>query len=82
MLKEKLRLLKERLKWWNMNIFWKYDLVGEEGVRITNEGDEVVDNVIGGELDLGVVEDDRKRRVCSDFWLNNKIKEIMLIQKS
>lgn len=48
-LKENLRLLKERLKWWNLNIFGKYDLAVDEGVCVINKGDEMVDNDDGGE---------------------------------
>lgn len=43
-LKEKLRLLKERLKWWNVNIFGKYDLAGDKAVCIMSEGDKMVDD--------------------------------------
>ncbi|XP_058775615.1 uncharacterized protein LOC131649887 [Vicia villosa] len=81
-LKEKLKILKESLKWWNLNVFGKYDLAVEEGVRVMNEGDEMVDDVDRGEDSLGEDEVRRKRRACSDFWFHLKIKENMLIQKS
>ncbi|XP_058786822.1 uncharacterized protein LOC131661328 [Vicia villosa] len=78
-LKEKLRILKDKLRWWNINVFGRFDLAVEENVRILNEGD-----VDMGEDD---VEDsfemiERKKRASKDFWLNLKIKENMLIQKS
>ncbi|XP_058752710.1 uncharacterized protein LOC131625893 [Vicia villosa] len=78
-LKEKLRLIKERLRWWNLNVFGKIDLAVEEGVRNLNEGDEMVDeeDVVESTVDV-----DRRRRASKDFWMNLKIKENMLIQKS
>lgn len=36
-LKEKLRLLKNRLRWWNSNIFGTVDMDLEEGVKEINE---------------------------------------------
>ncbi|XP_058768560.1 uncharacterized protein LOC131642301 [Vicia villosa] len=78
-LKEKLRLLKERLRWWNINVFGKIDLAVEEGVRILNEGDELVDEE---DAAVSLLEADRRRRASKDFWMNLKIKENMLIQKS
>ncbi|XP_058733672.1 uncharacterized protein LOC131605316 [Vicia villosa] len=65
-----------------MKVFGKFDLAVEEGVRIMNEGDEMVDDVDGEEIVVGEDELSRKRRAQSDFWLNLKIKENMLIQKS
>lgn len=44
-LKEKLRLLKVRLKWWNINIFGKIDLGMEEGVREMNEFDNLASDI-------------------------------------
>ncbi|XP_058733278.1 uncharacterized protein LOC131604879 [Vicia villosa] len=52
-LKEKLRRLKERLRWWNVNIFGRFDLAVEKGVRVLNEGDEMVDD----DEDLDELED-------------------------
>ncbi|XP_058742003.1 uncharacterized protein LOC131614437 [Vicia villosa] len=78
-LKEKLRMLKDKLRWWNFNVFGMYDLAVEENVRILNEGDV--------DMEEDDVEDsfemiERKKRASKDFWLNLKIKENMLIQKS
>lgn len=73
-LKEKLRLLKSRLKWWNINIFDKIDLEIEEGVREMNEYD-------GLSLEVEV-EAETKREVNKKFWFNLKIKENMRIQRA
>ncbi|XP_058746500.1 uncharacterized protein LOC131619420 [Vicia villosa] len=39
-LKEKFRIIKDKLRWWNITVFGKYDLEIEEGVRDLNEADE------------------------------------------
>lgn len=38
-LKEKLRLLKERLCWWNINVLGRIDLEIEESILNLNEAD-------------------------------------------
>ncbi|XP_058746200.1 uncharacterized protein LOC131619076 [Vicia villosa] len=73
-LKEKLQILKGRLRWWNTNVFGNIDLEIEEEVRDMNEG---VD-----EDDGGIVDVEKLKKASSKFWLNLKIKENMLIQKS
>ncbi|XP_058776769.1 uncharacterized protein LOC131651118 [Vicia villosa] len=73
-LKEKLRLLKDRLRWWNMNVFGKFDLEVEEGVRDLNALDDL-------EL-LNAGEIVKKKKASKRIWMNLKIKENMLIQKS
>ncbi|XP_058774298.1 uncharacterized protein LOC131648566 [Vicia villosa] len=72
-------ILKEKLRWWIVNIFGRYDLVVEENVRVLNDGDEEVgeEDVVESNLML-----ERKRRASRDIWMNLKIKENMLIQKS
>lgn len=73
-LKEKLRLLKDRLKWWNINVFGKIYLELEEWVREMN----VLD-------DLGSDEEvlkEEKNKASKKFWLNLKIKENMIIQRA
>lgn len=67
------------MKWWTLNVFGKFDLAVEEGVRGMNEGVEMVDDDDDLEINLDV---DRIIRASSDFWLNLKIKENMLIQKA
>lgn len=42
-LKEKIRLLKDKLRWWNKTVFGNFDLAVEEGVRVLNEMDELED---------------------------------------
>ncbi|XP_058726046.1 uncharacterized protein LOC131597359 [Vicia villosa] len=39
-LKEKFRIIKDRLRWWDKNIFGKVDLEVEEGVRVLNDSDD------------------------------------------
>ncbi|XP_058746048.1 uncharacterized protein LOC131618913 [Vicia villosa] len=39
-LKEKFSLIKDRLKWWEKNIFGNIDLDVEEGVRVLNDSDD------------------------------------------
>ncbi|XP_058775507.1 uncharacterized protein LOC131649767 [Vicia villosa] len=73
-LKEKFRIIKDRLRWWNKSVFGKYDLEVDEGVRELNEADDCDD--FGEEIQA------TKRKATSRFWLNLKIKENMLIQKS
>ncbi|XP_058783710.1 uncharacterized protein LOC131658433 [Vicia villosa] len=73
-LKEKFRIIKDKLRWWNITVFGKFDLEVEEGVRELNEADDcdVLDNEIQA----------IKKDASSRFWLNLRIKENMLIQKS
>ncbi|XP_058749036.1 uncharacterized protein LOC131621996 [Vicia villosa] len=78
-LKEKLRLLKFKLKWWNMEVFGRHDLEVDEGVRNINMEDDRVEEADGNLL-LGVVE--KRREATSRFWRNLRIKENMLLQKS
>lgn len=73
-LKEKFRLIKEKMKWWNKTIFGKYDLEVEEGVRELNELDDNVD--LNAEV-LSI-----KRKASKRIWLNLNIKENMPIQMS
>ncbi|XP_058746484.1 uncharacterized protein LOC131619402 [Vicia villosa] len=73
-LKEKLRLIKDRLRWWNLNIFGKVDLEVEDGVRVLNDSDDR--EMWEEEVHLNKIKASRK------IWLNLKLKENMLIQKS
>ncbi|XP_058783185.1 uncharacterized protein LOC131657846 [Vicia villosa] len=72
--KEKFCLIKEMLKWWNKTVFGKYDFEVEEGVRELNEADDLDD--MSEEVQAF------KIKASCRFWLNLKIKENMLIQKS
>ncbi|XP_058746998.1 uncharacterized protein LOC131619984 [Vicia villosa] len=77
-LKEKLRVLKEKLKWWNKNMFGKINLEVEENVRDINYGDDFLE--VEEEDNLSAILFDRKE-ATSRFWLNLRIKENMLAQK-
>ncbi|XP_058774930.1 uncharacterized protein LOC131649190 [Vicia villosa] len=78
-LKEKHRLLKDKLKRWNKEVFGNIDLEVEEGVLDIN--------IIDGRLDFtsssSYFDDDlvfRKEASCR-FWRNLRIKENMLLQR-
>ncbi|XP_058775987.1 uncharacterized protein LOC131650289 [Vicia villosa] len=78
-LKEKLGLLKEKLRVWNKEVFGRYDLEVEEGVRELN--------IVDGRLkvdskDLHVDNLEKRKEVTSRIWRNLRIKENMLLQKS
>ena len=78
-LKEKLRLLKERLRWWNKTVFSKLDLEVEEKVRAINFGDDCLEEeVVENHYDIMK----NRKEASSIFWLNLRIKENMLVQKS
>ncbi|XP_058741724.1 uncharacterized protein LOC131614112 [Vicia villosa] len=72
-LKEKLRLIKDKLRWWNLNVFGKFELAVEEGVNILNAAD---DSERWEEEEIEI-----KKKASKNIWLNLKIKENMLIQK-
>ncbi|XP_058784197.1 uncharacterized protein LOC131658967 [Vicia villosa] len=73
-LKEKLRLIKERLRWWEKNIFGKIDLEIEENVKELNKWDDR--ERWEEEIHLNNV------KASKNIWFNLKLKENMLIQKS
>ncbi|XP_058759393.1 uncharacterized protein LOC131632672 [Vicia villosa] len=66
-LKEKLRLLKIKLRWWNYNVFGKINLEVEEGVKEINALDNHSSDV---EVESGV-----RRRANRKFWTNLKIRK-------
>ncbi|XP_058741846.1 uncharacterized protein LOC131614250 [Vicia villosa] len=78
-LKEKFRILKERLKWWNEEVFGRIDLEVEEEVANLNRWDSLLEEAD----DEGRDEIVRGRKETSSrFWLNLRIKENMILQKS
>ncbi|XP_058746404.1 uncharacterized protein LOC131619312 [Vicia villosa] len=78
-LKEKFRILKERLRWWNRETFWRIDLEVEEEVTEMNKRDTLLEVVDEGDL-INIIKG--RKEASSRFWLNLRIKENMLIQKS
>ncbi|XP_058749275.1 uncharacterized protein LOC131622266 [Vicia villosa] len=78
-LKEKLKLLKGRLKWRNQNIFGKLDLNIDEDVEEMN-GLEDDDLLAISQLSREVM--DRRRNLQHNIWRNLNLKESMLKQKS
>ncbi|XP_058741336.1 uncharacterized protein LOC131613705 [Vicia villosa] len=78
-LKEKLRLLKEKLRVWNREVFGRYYLEVEEGVSDLN----VVDGRLEVDSEDLLVENLEKRKeATSRIWRNLIIKENMLLQKA
>ncbi|XP_058775034.1 uncharacterized protein LOC131649281 [Vicia villosa] len=78
-LKEKFRILKGRLKWWNKEVFGRIDLEIEEEVSELNRWDSLLKEALDEERENIVKV---RKEVCSRFWLNLRIKENMVTQKS
>ncbi|XP_058759359.1 uncharacterized protein LOC131632631 [Vicia villosa] len=79
-LKEKLRLFKDKLRSWNKEVFGKIDLEMEEGVRDMNNADErLVSRFHSSCFDDNLI---LRNEACSKFWRNLRIKENMILQKS
>lgn len=78
-LKEKLRLLKDKIKVWNKEVFGKYDLEVKEGVRDINRFDDKLDPSSSSSFMDDLVL--RKEASCK-FWRNIRIKENMLLNRS
>ncbi|XP_058776630.1 uncharacterized protein LOC131650952 [Vicia villosa] len=78
-LKEKLKLFKEKLKWWNKEVFGKFDLEMEGGVRDINIADQKLDS---DDIDHFNENLDKRREACCRFWKNLGIRENMLLKKS
>ncbi|XP_058740866.1 uncharacterized protein LOC131613193 [Vicia villosa] len=79
-LKEKLRLFKDKLKRWNKEVFRKIELEVEEGVHGINVADERLDfTPISSSFDDDLV---RRKEASSSFWKKLRIKENMLLQRS
>ncbi|XP_058770682.1 uncharacterized protein LOC131644227 [Vicia villosa] len=78
-LKEKLSRIKGRLRWWNKTIFGRIDLEVEEGVRDINEGDSRLEDTTKDLIGESLLD---RQEANKRFWLNLRIKEIMLVQKS
>ncbi|XP_058760200.1 uncharacterized protein LOC131633504 [Vicia villosa] len=78
-LKEKLRLFKDKLRRWNKEVFGRIDLEVEEGVRDLNLADAHL------EMEDGILFSDtleRRKEASSHIWRNMRLKENMLLQKS
>lgn len=78
-LKEKLRLLKDKLRRWNKEVFGKIDLETEEGVRDMNIAYERLVSDSNSSFTNNLV---LRKEATSKFWRNLRIKENMLLQKS
>ncbi|XP_058780621.1 uncharacterized protein LOC131654295 [Vicia villosa] len=78
-LKEKLRMLKEKLRWWNREVFGRIDMVIEEGKKGLNETDRLLTACKEGEVG-GLV--DVRSEATKIMWLNMRLKENILLQKS
>ncbi|XP_058784431.1 uncharacterized protein LOC131659235 [Vicia villosa] len=78
-LKEKLRLLKEKHKWWNKEVFGRIELEMGDGVREMNLADENLMEDDYANFDENMC---LRREPCGRFWKNLRLKENMLLQKS
>ncbi|XP_058784148.1 uncharacterized protein LOC131658917 [Vicia villosa] len=79
LLKEKFRHLKDKLRRWNKEVFGKYDLEMEEGVRDINVADERLESDSNFSLSENL---EFRKETCRKFWRNLRIKENMILQKS
>ncbi|XP_058726233.1 uncharacterized protein LOC131597559 [Vicia villosa] len=78
-LKEKLWILKERLRWWNKVVFGRVNLEVEEKVRDINLADEHLEQDIEF-FNFNIVLN--RKEATREFWMKLRIKENMLAQKS
>ncbi|XP_058776653.1 uncharacterized protein LOC131650973 [Vicia villosa] len=78
-IREKFRMLKEKLIWWNKHVFGWIDLKIDDGVEELNELE--TDLAIGGDS-LNPVEMEKRRVAAVGIWQNLHLKESMLKQKS
>ncbi|XP_058768462.1 uncharacterized protein LOC131642211 [Vicia villosa] len=78
-LKQKLHLLKGRLKWWNKEVFGRIDLEIQEEVNDINRGDERLE-VEGEDFNPDTLFE--RKEATSRFWMKLRIKENMLVQKA
>ncbi|XP_058783058.1 uncharacterized protein LOC131657708 [Vicia villosa] len=66
-LKEKLQILKERLRWWNREVFGRIDLEVEDEVENINKRDSILEEDEVGDL-INIVKG--RKEASSQFWLN------------
>ncbi|CAI8610796.1 unnamed protein product [Vicia faba] len=78
-LKEKLYLLKGRLKWWNVEVLGRIDFNIKEEVREVNKGESLLQEDLEDGRE-GVIAS--RKEATGHFRLNLRIKENMLIQNS
>lgn len=77
-LKEKFRLLKARLKWWNDEVFGRLDLDVKDEVKEVNLREYMLeDDAVDGRTDIV----GKRKKATSRFRLDLIIKENMLIQR-
>lgn len=74
-IKEKLKLLKGRLRWWNKEVFGYKDLQIERIVKDLNALEEVATS--GGPSNEA-----KRKLLCADFWKELIVKESLIAQKS
>lgn len=75
MLKEKKKLLKEKLKWWNKEVFGIIDLKIDKIVEDINALDNIVAE--GGQIDV-----EGRKLLSVQFWNHLHARESLLLQKS
>lgn len=78
-LKEKFKLLRDRLRWWNSNIFGWVDLKIEEDVEAMNKAEEYM---LQQNVQVSEVEMEARRENQIAIWKNLHLKESLLLRKS
>lgn len=77
-LKEKLRMLKIRLREWNLEVYGKIDLGIKDIVKAINDEDEFVEWCCENQTEDAIR---RRSTATSRMWTNIRIKENFLLQK-
>ncbi|XP_058769926.1 uncharacterized protein LOC131643655 [Vicia villosa] len=78
-IKENLRLLKNSLRRWNVEVFRKNDLEIEEGIKKINEADDLLSCCKENQVEKVIA---NRSSATSQIWMQLKIKENMIPQKS
>lgn len=74
-IKEKFRLLKERLKWWNNNVFGWVDLKIDDGVDSLNDLEK---EMINFGLPLSSDQHEKRKAASESIWQHLHIKESLI----
>lgn len=77
-IKEKFRMLRDKLRWWNNEMFRWIDMKIETSVNDLNHTDRILENIDRDDTTevLG-----KKKDSLNSFWSNMHLKEILLRHK-
>lgn len=78
-IKEKLKMLKERLKSWNKQVFWWINLKVDEWVEEIKEVNKLLTSCVEDQVEELVV---RRSNTVNSMWINLAIKDNMFLQQS